>query len=108
MTPEQFGKISALHDRLVTVALRDADPDNWVAGEKKPSEMTRDERGDAKWCRGLAISTVALTLHVQRFMQTVTEAPAGEVVDDVEGEIARFERAAAEVIDRAASHATKR
>lgn len=116
MRQDQIDRLTALHDRLLEVALADADPANWIAGDKRPKDMTRDERGDAKWCRSLAISTVSLTMQVQRLMQNpivggaavpdappaapALPAPAEEEGDPVEAEIQRYEQAATELIAR--------
>ncbi|HEU6453996.1 MAG TPA: hypothetical protein VN201_00875 [Roseateles sp.] len=88
--------------------LIDADPINWIGGEKKPADMTRDERGDAKWCRSLATSTVALAMQVNRLMSNPaaggalvpdqSEAPVETAEETIEAEVARFEAAAAEVL----------
>lgn len=105
MRPDQLTRLEALRDKLVDVALRDADPANWVAGDKVAKDMTRDERGDAKWCRGLAINSVTLVMQVQRLM--ANPATDGAVVptsdeqpqeDPIDAEVARFEHAAAEVL----------
>lgn len=111
MRPDQLLRIESLRDRLLEVALKDADPDNWIGTGKKPDEMTREERGDAKWCRSLAVQTVALTMQVQRLMlnpvtgnAAVANEPdkSADETDTVEAEIARYETAAAEVLTRAA------
>lgn len=114
MRPDQLTRIESLRDRLLEVALKDADPDNWIGKGKKPDELTREERGDAKWCRSLAVQTVALTMQVQRLMLNPVTGHAAvpsepdkpaEVeaeVDTVEAEIQRYETAAAEVLTRAA------
>lgn len=117
MRPDQLARLESLRDRLVERALNDADPANWVAGDKVPKDMTRDERGDAKWCRLLAVSSVSLTLQVQRLM---TDAAAGGAIvpdqpdvsdaaetDPVEAEVARFEAAAAEVLAARAVRAAR-
>jgi hypothetical protein len=112
MRAEQLTRLETLRDRLLEVALSDADPANWIGADKKPKEMTRDERGDAKWCRSLAVQTVSLTMQVQRLMQNpiaggaaVPDEPAKPEQDEgetVEAEIERYERAASEVLARAA------
>ena len=107
MKPDHLHRLEALRDSLLERALADADPANWIAGEKIPSEMTRDERGDAKWCRILAVNTVALTMQVARLLQnlSVGGAVGREPNDDeisAENEIERYERAAVEVLSRAA------
>ena len=107
MRPDQLARLETLRDRLVERALADADPANWVAGDKAPKGMTREERGDAKWCRGLAINTVTLTMQVVRLLQNpvtggaVVPEPADEE-SSVEAEIVLYERAAVEVLSRAA------
>lgn len=70
--------------------------------------MTREERGDAKWCRTLAINTVSLALQVNRMLENsqaggaiVPTEPSGDAppaVDPIADEVARFEAAAAEVL----------
>ncbi|MGL4576901.1 MAG: hypothetical protein ACRCV9_19090 [Burkholderiaceae bacterium] len=111
MRPDQLKRLEFLRDRLVDVAIIDADPDNWTAHGKKPAEMTKEERGDAKWCRGLAVQTVALTMQVQRMLENtstggaiVPSNPAPAMKDEaqeLEEEIARYEAAASQAIDRA-------
>lgn len=109
MRPDQLTRLEALRDKLVERALIDADPANWIAGSKAPWEMTRDERGDAKWCRSLAGSTVMLAMQVNRMMSNPTaggavvpdqpDAPAAASEEEsVEAEVARYEAAAAEVL----------
>ena len=116
MKQDQLERLLALRDRLLETAMIDADPANWVAGGIKPCDMTREERGDAKWCRSLAVSTVALTMQVERLAQnplaggaTVPTQPTTDAgknpLDEeatVEAEIARYERAADKVLKRAA------
>lgn len=124
MRPDQLTRLEALRDKLVERALIDADPENWIAGCKAPWEMTREERGDAKWCRSIATSTVALTMQLNRLMSN--PAAGGALVPDkpdatpqqdeeetIEAEVARYEAAAAEVlaaraVSRAKNARTKR
>jgi hypothetical protein len=117
MSPDQLIRLESLRDKLMERAIVDADPANWVAGDKPPKDMTRDERGDAKWCRGLAINTVSLAMQVQRLMANVEtggaivpdqpDVPADAEADPVEAEVARFEAAAAEVLAARAVRAAR-
>jgi hypothetical protein len=114
MNQDQLARLESLRDRLIDTAVVDADPANWVASGKKPGDMTREERGDAKWCRSLATSTVALAMQVQRLLSNpatggamVPDVPAGappvQPQDEeatVEAEIQRYEKAASAVIDK--------
>lgn len=112
MRTDQLARLETLRDRLLEVSLVDANPDHWIGKGKRPDELTREERGDAKWCRSLAVQTVALTMQVQRLMlnpatgnavvpEDTTQPPHDET-ETVESEIARYETAAAEVLNRAA------
>ena len=42
-------RLTALSDKLTDVVLEEADPGNWPGAGKKPSELTKDERGDRYW-----------------------------------------------------------
>lgn len=108
MSPDQLIRLESLRDKLMERAIVDADPANWAAGDKAPKDMTREERGDAKWCRGLAINTVSLAMQVQRLMLNPTAGgalvpdkmdPEPEAQEEtIEAEVARFEEAAAQVL----------
>jgi hypothetical protein len=112
MRADQLTRLEALHDRLIDAAISDADPSHWTAAGKLPKDMTQAERGDAKWCRSMAVSTVALAMQVTRLMQNPTtggavvpdtpEKPVAQQPQDeeatVEAEIARYEKAAEGVI----------
>jgi len=112
MRTDQLTRLETLRDTLLERALVDADPKNWIGGCKAPAEMQREERGDAKWCRSLAVQTVALTMQVQRLMQNpvaggavVANEPAKPEQqaeeETVEAEIDRYEKAAAQVLKKA-------
>lgn len=114
MRADQLTRLEELRDRLLETAISDADPANWTAGSKKPSEMTKDERGDASWCRRMAIQSVSLTMQVQRLLANPTtggamvpDQPAATTSTEpdeeatIDAEIERYERAATAVIDRA-------
>lgn len=119
MNADQLTRLEALRDRLVDVALTDAEPANWAGHGKRPVDMTREERGDAKWCRGLAVQTVALTMQVQRLLSNPvtggavvpTDPPKDEAAlveeDPIEAEVKRFEAAAAEVMAARAVRAAR-
>lgn len=73
MRQDQFERLLALSEKLTDVVLADVDPDNWSAAGTPPKDMTKDERGDAYWCRKNAMASTALlvrvftlTGHVQR------------------------------------------
>src|SRR5574341_918805 len=60
MRPDQLQMLDDLAERLADTFLIEADPDNWTAGGKLPTEMSREERGDRHWDRKGAIGTGAV------------------------------------------------
>lgn len=111
MKQDQIVKLEALRDRLIEVAMIDADPLNWTAYGKKPVDMNKDERGDARWCRILATGTISLCMQMTRLLQNpitggavVPSEPGKSEPNEeelVEEEIKRYEKAATAVLSRA-------
>ena len=104
MTPEQRIRLSIVSERMAEVVLRDADPDNWIGGDKVPAELTKEERGDATWCRKMATQSVALLVRLE---QLATVQGVGEFVDDPEADIRRAEARAADLLSRVARRGAK-
>lgn len=66
MNEDQAKRLEAIEEKLVEVALRDADPGNWSAPGVLLCDMSAAQRGDAKWCRQTAVQTLAVLNQVQR------------------------------------------
>ena len=98
MTPAQLSRLLEIQNRLVDVALNDADPENWTASDMYLKDMTSEQRGDAAWCRKTAVQTVALLIRVQQLTQV--QAPEDDKQPDPEQDIKRYEKAAREMIER--------
>ncbi|MDR1276485.1 MAG: hypothetical protein LBL72_08935 [Candidatus Accumulibacter sp.] len=64
MRGDQYENLRKLGEKLAEVVLRDADPENWVASEKMPCDLTKDERADAYWCRKFAMASLAALARV--------------------------------------------
>ncbi len=60
MKPEQLAKLEQLADTMADQFLTDADPALWSGSGKPPADMTQQERGDAYWCRKMAIATAGV------------------------------------------------
>lgn len=101
MEPEQRARMADVMDRLTDVVLRDADPDSWTAPGKTLKAMTKEERGDAAWCRKTACMSVSLLLQFQRLhQQAEQEAPAGDVAPSLDEELAAAEVKARALLER--------
>jgi len=71
MTPDQLKRMSKLSEKLAEVALSDADPKNWVGHGVLPMDLTQEDRGDAVWCRKVALSTLSV---LGRTVTLITQA----------------------------------
>ena len=60
MNRDQLKKLSKLSEKLADVALSDADPENWIGHGSLPMDLTQADRGDAVWCRKVALSTLSV------------------------------------------------
>lgn len=104
MRPDQRERLADLSERLAEQAINDADPDNWTGSGKLPQDLTQEERGDAVWCRKLALSTLAVLSSVARLqVEAPAKPPGGPQPEDaaaVDAEIAAAEREARRLLDR--------
>lgn len=103
MRPDQLTRLAELRDDLVDTAMTDADPKLWTAAGIAPADMTSEQRGDAYWCRKLAVSTVSLLMKVQNLVETHGKPSAGNPKDegDLDRDIRQAEREAATLLERA-------
>jgi hypothetical protein len=102
MKPEQIDKLKALSERLTDVLLFDADPENWVGVGIPASQLSREERGDAYWCRRVATASVSVLMRVESLIADVgAKHPAfGDDEGDLDTEIAKAEKEAARLLKR--------
>jgi hypothetical protein len=111
MREDQIQRLNDLGEKLADAVLRDADPENWIAGDKVPREMTTQERGDAHWCRKIAAGSYMLlerTLSlVERVKNPGRENDSGTSQADLDLEIAAAEKRAAQVLDQTLARARK-
>lgn len=102
MTPDQFEKLNALSEKLTDVLLFDADPENWVGVGIPASQLSREERGDAYWCRKVATASVSVLLRVNSIIddRLSRTKPHQEDEADLDKEIAAAEKEALKLLDR--------
>lgn len=103
MRDDQLKRLQDLRDELTETALLDADPKLWTGAGISPADMTQEQRGDAYWCRKLAVSTVSLLTKVASLVETHGKPSAGNPKDegDLDKEIRQAEREAAAMLERA-------
>lgn len=100
MRPDQIERLAEVSERLAEVVITDADPDTWTATGKTLAEMTKEERGDASWCRKTAVQSVALLVRVEQLLGNTTDPARGADARDVDAEIRRAEKAASDLLNR--------
>ena len=91
MRDDQKIRLQEVSEKLAEVVIADADPVNWAASGVLLCDMTRDQRGDASWCRKTAVQSIALLTSLERLLKDEVK---GEDPDDTEEQIKRAERAA--------------
>lgn len=64
MHEQDYADLKAVAEKLATVAIVDANPENWAAHGVKPGEMTERQRGDAYWSRKIASQTLSVLTKV--------------------------------------------
>jgi hypothetical protein len=110
MTDEQFAKLAQIQTRLMDVFVMEADPDNWPGAGKIDADMDRNERGDRKWAKQNASATLVLLMHSQRMIDERNAIKRGsqlieQPADEMEEDVAKFERQANKVIEKALGRA---
>lgn len=115
MRQDQFEKLQTLSEKLLDVALIDADPENWSGYGILPKDLTQQQRGDAYWCRKMAVSifsvlnrAAALTYIVRE--QSNAGAGAAAVAEQgslLDAEINAAEKEAEKLLDKLHQRQTK-
>jgi len=106
MRPDQMQRLQALSERLADRFLADADPDTWTAADKVSRDMTTEERGDAYWCRKVAMSTGGVLNFVLNVMNNADGRQSNEANDDaLEQQVAAAEKRAAAAVKAAMAKA---
>lgn len=118
MNQSQYERLQELSEKLADVAIQDANPEHWVGRGKKPADLTKEERGDAYWCRKIAVSTLSLLSRVHSLIGQVQlhggvmpgapaaaatsgeaeEAGEEEQRDNLEEEVLAYEKEAAKLL----------
>lgn len=106
MRPDQRKMLVDLSEKLTDAVLLDADPDNWAGAGKTSAEMSQEERGDAVWCRKLAVQSLTVLGRVQHILQNERDGKsAGNEVSEPDAEIQEAEREAKSLLNRVLNEA---
>jgi hypothetical protein len=108
MKAEQYLKLQDLSERLTDVVISDADPENWIGNGINPSKLTQVERGDAYWCRKMAVASLAVLTRVATLVEIIQNqskkgSGAAEVTDDdreLDAAVASAEKEAGTLLDK--------
>lgn len=108
MTPEQYLRLQELSAKLTDTVLFDADPDNWIGKGIAPKDLSQQQRGDAYWCRKLAVSSLSVLTRVAGLTDLIQKQRnagngAAVVTDEestLDAEINAAEKEAAKLLDK--------
>lgn len=99
LSQETLTRLEGRQQQLAELFLAESDPDAW------PGMENSGDRGDRYWYKKNATATLAMVCRIQTLFQTLLrghdEPPLPTEDDDLEQSIARAERAAAAVLERA-------
>lgn len=112
MTDEQMAKLQALCGRLIDTLIDEADPDGWAGAGLRPVEMSARQRGDRYWSKKNAVATAMLEGKIATRIAWAQEQAAargkpaapGDIGEDFDGEIARYEKEAAQQLAKFRQH----
>lgn len=111
MRQDQIERLKELTEQLADRFLIDADPTEWPDDGRLPAELTQKDRGNAVWCRKMAMATggvlkTAIDL-IAKNAPGPGEGKPGDIANDSDMEkmIADAERKATEHVNRVVSKA---
>lgn len=117
MRQDQYDKLQALSEKLIDIAIAEADPDHWPGAGWKPAELTKEQRGDRYWCKKNAVATLSLEERIARRIHEAQLASAGggadpaavkDTEDELDAEIAAAEKEAEKLIREMQDSSKKR
>jgi hypothetical protein len=102
MRKDQYLKLRMLSEKIADVAIFDADPDNWVGAGKAAKSLSKTQRGNAYWCRKVALGTISVLMRVEALAATAGFNAAMNDGEDLSlsEEIANAEAAAAKWLEK--------
>lgn len=111
MRDDQYGKLQDLATKIADVVIHDADPDNWIAVNVPAKDLSREERGDAYWCRRLATSSLSVLMKVTSVLGQIQHqaknglnpVEPGDEADDLDQEIKDAEKEAGRLLKQLTS-----
>lgn len=118
MRQDQYEHLQALTEKLTDVFLDEANPDTWPGKGLTAGEMDQQTRGDRYWVKKNAAATLTVIMKTTSLIGVIQQRSAGggadgvpEVgADDADGldsDIARAEKEAMKLIDKAQREAGK-
>jgi len=109
LRPDQIARIEELQEELADVFIQEADPQNWTAAGKMPSDMSKDERGDRHWDRKGAMGTGAVLKYTLDILKTHTDPDKASDNDDdaeLDAIVANAEKRAKQALSRVMNKAS--
>lgn len=105
MRLDQIARMQMLSEGLADVVISEADPMTWPGAGKPAADLTKDERGDRYWTKKNAAATMTLLVKVMSITGMLARADAQpsteEPAEELDAEVAKAERRAMEMLERA-------
>lgn len=110
MRQDQYVKMQALSEEIADQAIMDMNPKNWDGYGQAPKDLSKEDRGNAYWCRKMAVATIAVLTRVAVLKNTVSAGRAPDSVEDessLDEEIAKYESEAKQLLSKVQREAKK-
>lgn len=94
----QMLRLQALGDKLIDLAIHEADPQHWPGAAVSARQLDKDDREHLKWCKTNASATVSLALKLRDLATGQNREGRDLRAHEMEREINRITQQASDVI----------
>lgn len=113
MRPDQITRLQELSEQLADRFILEADPQEWPGADKGPADASREERGDAYWCKKNAMATGGVLRFTLDVLAKQTPADPSKPVDpaqesDLDRQVREAERKSKKLVDDAIERAQRK
>lgn len=84
MNSKQLKKLTALQAKLFEAMVFDTNPEHWVGHGKTVSELSKQEKDEASWCRRQAASSIALWEKIDKLINSHQPPAPHELTNEVD------------------------
>lgn len=113
MRPDQITRLLELSEQLADRFILEADPQEWPGSGMAPADASREERGDAYWCKKNAMATGGVLRFTLDVLAKQTPADPNKPADpekesDLDRQVREAERKSKKLVEDAMDRAKRK